>query len=358
MLDKIKVLIVDDSSFMVKTLSELLSEDPQIDVIGFAKNGQDALEKIKKLKPDVITLDVDMPVMDGISAIRHIMIESPVSIVMLSSLFSHGDITFEALRLGAVDFMPKPSGAISTDIHDERHNIINRVKIAADEKIENIRRVKLCKIDVRNNLTERYSLNQLEYLVALGTTLGGPNSIIALMSILSPDIPAAVVVIQEISPRILPAFVDQFNEYTHWKVEVGREGAKLEQGVCYVCSYDEPLIVKVDEDNKTSLQKGGLSRRPLDDLFVSAAELFENNSVGVLLTGVGDDGSMGFKSIREKSGITIAQNFETCVYPNLTHSAIEQNVVDHVTDSNQIARQIELVIESRNSDVISKELLA
>lgn len=349
MSDKVKVLIVDDSSFMVKTLSEMLSDDPEIEVIGYASNGQDALEKIKQLKPDVITLDVDMPVMDGISAIRHIMIESPVSIVMLSSLFRHGEITFEALRLGAVDFMPKPSGAISTDIHEERHNIIDRVKIAADENIENIRRVRLCKVDVRKNLTERYSLNQLEYLVTLGTTLGGPNSIIALMSVLSADIPAAVVVIQEISPRILPAFVAKFNEYTPWKVEIGHEGTVLEQGVCYMCAYNEPLIVTTNEADEICLQKRELPGQPLDDLFNSAAELFESHSVGVLMTGVGDDGSKGFASIRGKSGTTIAQDFKTCVYPNLTHSAIENKVVDYVTDSHQMAQQIESVLQSQNS---------
>lgn len=350
MSDKIKVLIVDDSSFMVKTLSEMLTEDPEIEVIGSAKNGQEALDKIKQLKPDVITLDVDMPVMDGITTIRHIMIESPVSIVMLSSLFSHGEVTFEALRLGAVDFMPKPSGAISIDIQDERHKIIDRVKIAADENIENIRRVRLCKVDSRSNLTSRYGLNQFEFLVTLGTTLGGPNSIIGLMSSLSPDIPAAVVVIQEISPRILPAFVEQFNEYTNWKVEVAREGALLEPGVCYMCAYNEPLIAKANANGEICLQKGSSSGQPLDDLFTSGAELFDRNCVGILMSGIGDDGSSGFNAIQQKSGITIAQKFETCVYPNLTHSAIENNVVDHVIDANEIARKIESVVRLRTAE--------
>ena len=120
MADKIRVLIVDDAAFMVKALTEMLNSDPLIEVVGGAKNGLDALNKIKQLKPDVITLDVDMPVMNGIQAVRHIMIECQVPIIMLSSLYNHGEITFEALRLGVVDFLPKPSGAISKDIHDER----------------------------------------------------------------------------------------------------------------------------------------------------------------------------------------------------------------------------------------------
>jgi len=350
MADKIKVIIVDDASFMIKALSEMLGSDPDIDVVGVAKNGQEGLQKIKELKPDVITLDVDMPVMDGIRTVRHIMIESPVPIVMLSSLFNHGEITFEALRLGVVDFLPKPSGAISKDIRDERTKIIDRVKIAADEQIDKVRRVKVCKLDSRDRLTERYEFRQLDYIVSIGTTLGGPNTIINLMSQLSPELPATVVVIQEISQKILPAFVEKFNEYTPWRVEVGIEGTVLEQGVCYVCSYNEPLVVKNNQNSEYCLVSGNNPREPLNDLFSSVAEAFNENAVGVLLTGIGNDGSRGFMSIKEKSGTTIAQSTETCVYPNLTHSAIESGVVDSVISANQLADQIELTINGKHND--------
>jgi len=349
MSDKIKVLIVDDASFMVKALSGMLGSDPDIEVVGVAKNGLQCLEKIKELKPDVITLDVDMPIMDGIKTVRHIMIESPVPIVMLSSLFNHGEITFEALRLGVVDFMPKPSGAISKDIHDERNKIIDRVKIAADEDIEKVRRVRVCKLDSRDRLSERYEFRHLEFVVSIGTTLGGPNTIINLMSQLSPELPAAVVVIQEISQKILPAFVEKFNEYTPWRVEVGIEGTVLEQGVCYVCAYNEPLIVKNNQNNEYCLMAGKNPGEPLNDLFISTADAFNENAIGVLLTGVGSDGSKGFMSIKEKSGITIAQSTETCVYPNLTHTAIENGVVDSVTNSNQLAQQIESTINRKQN---------
>lgn len=350
MADKIKVLIVDDASFMVKALSEMLGSDPLIDVVGVAKNGQEGLEKIIELKPDVITLDVDMPVMDGISSVRHIMIECPVPIVMLSSLFNHGEITFEALRLGVVDFMPKPSGAISKDIHNERNKIIERVKIAADEDIDKVRRVKVFKLDARDRLSERYEFRQLETLVSIGTTLGGPNTIINLMSQLSPDLPAAVVVIQEISKKILPAFVERFNEYTPWRVEVGIEGMVLQQGVCYVCAYNEPLVVKNNQNDEFCLVAGENPEEPLNDLFASTAESFGANAIGVLLTGVGDDGSKGFMDIKANSGITIAQSTETCVYPNLTQSAIEKGVVDNVVNANQLADVIDKSIHSLHDE--------
>ena len=127
--EKIKVLVVDDASFMVKAISNILNSDPDIEVVGSAKNGLEALTKIKELKPDIITLDVDMPIMNGITAVRHIMLECPVPIVILSSLFTNGAISFEALRLGVVDFLPKPSGAISKDIHIAKQHIIDRVKM-------------------------------------------------------------------------------------------------------------------------------------------------------------------------------------------------------------------------------------
>ena len=344
--DKIKVLIVDDASFMVKALADILRSDSDLEVVGSAKNGQEALEKIKQLKPDVVTLDVDMPVMDGISAVRHIMIQEPVPIVMLSSLFNHGDITFEALRLGVVDFLAKPSGAISLDIHEQGHKIIDRVKIAAAERIENVRRVKLNKIDAREDLSETYGYKDLDHIVTIGTTLGGPNTIIRLMSQLSPQIPAAVVVIQEIEPSILPAFVNEFNKYTLWKVEAGVDGKILEAGCCSICSYNEPMTIQVNQSQEGILRLNPDTTKPLDALFSSAAQAFEQNAIGVLLTGVGAEGEQGFQEIKSRAGTTIAQNTDTCVYPNLTQCAIESGVVDVVGDADELSWQIEKAIGS------------
>lgn len=348
--DKVRVLIVDDASFMVKALRDILESDPDIEVIGTAKNGKEALEKIKLLSPDVVTLDVDMPVMDGLSAVRHIMIHAPVPIVMLSSLFDHGDITFEALRLGVVDFLPKPSGAISRDIHEQSHEIVERVKIAAAEKIENVHRVKIQKVDTRDQLVERYGYNDLETVVAMGTTLGGPNTIIRLMSQISPDLPAAIVVIQEIASNILPAFVREFNKYTPWKIEIGEDGKLLEPGCCYICSYHEPMAVQMNSNHEAVLRSNPDTKKPLNALFSSIGEAFEQNAIGVLLTGVGSDGEYGFSQIKMKSGVTIAQNTETCVYPNLTRCAIERGVVDIVDDVNQLSIQIEKAIRNRSHE--------
>ena len=343
--EKLKVLVVDDASFMIKAVSEVLESDPGIQVVGSAKNGLEGLSKIKELRPDVITLDIDMPIMDGISALRHIMIESPVPVVVLSSLFSDGSITFEALRLGVVDFVPKPSGAISADINRSKKQIIDRLKIAQSVNLENIRRVKLLNWDVKEKLVERYGYQPLDHLLAIGTTLGGPNTIIRLLANLSPDLPAAAVVAQDISPKILSTFVKKFDEFVPWKVEAAVDDVVLEQGTCYVSSIENSITVRSNPNGEACLRVGNGDARPLDRLFSSAAEIFKQNTVGVLLTGIGDDGADGFIRIREKSGVTIAQHIDSCVYPNLTQNAIERMTVDTVVDENKLCEEIEAIVK-------------
>ena len=184
----------------------------------------------------------------------------------------------------------------------------------------------------------------------MGTTLGGPNTIIRLMSKLSPNLPAAVVVIQEIGTNILPAFVEEFNKYTSWKVEMGAEGKVLEPGSCYICSYQEPMSIQINSNQEVVLMSNTDTRKPLNTLFASAAEAFEQNTVGVLLTGVGADGEYGFEQIKAHSGVTIAQNTETCVYPNLTQCAIERGVVDYIDDVDQLTEHIEKAVRSKTQD--------
>ncbi|MCI5212020.1 MAG: response regulator, partial [Candidatus Electrothrix sp. ATG2] len=321
---KLKVLVVDDATFMTKAISDLLESDPDIEVAGVANNGLEGLEKIKELQPDVITLDIDMPVMDGLQAVRHIMIESPVPIVVLSSLFSDGSITFEALRLGVVDFVAKPSGAISSDIHTAKQHIVDRIKLASAVNFQNIRRVRINKRRREEGLADLYGFQPLDHIIAIGTSLTGPNTFIRLMTKLSAGLPAAAVILLEISPKILASFAEKFNEFVYWKIEVARQGAELEQGVCYIQSNMASLTIGLSENGNPCFQLGDPVENPLDTFFTSAAEVFRENTVGVLLTGYGDDGSEGFAAIQGKSGKTIAQSVETCVYPNLTDTAIKR----------------------------------
>lgn len=350
MADKIKVLVVDDASFMIKAVSEILNSDPDIEVVGSAKNGLQALEKIKELSPDVVTLDVDMPIMDGIRTTRHIMLECPVPVVMLSSLFSNGAITFEALRLGVVDFLPKPSGAISQDIHKAKQQIIDRIKMAIAVNIRNVHRVKVHPSNELNKLEDYYGgFQPLDYILLIGTTLGGPNTSIRIFSELSPKLSTAAIVVQEISPKILPAFVKEFNKYTPWRICEAVDGCVLEAGVCYIASNEYLLTVTVNDNQEACLKVSKLVEKPLNKLFSSAAAVFGRHTIGVLLTGVGDDGSDGFFAIKEKLGTTIAQKSDTCVYPNLTRCAIERGLVDIVVEETKLSAEIETLIHEQSA---------
>ncbi|MEN8258244.1 MAG: chemotaxis protein CheB [Thermodesulfobacteriota bacterium] len=339
-----KVVVVDDATFMLKAVTEILESDPDVKVVGTAKNGLEGLEQIKELNPDVITLDMDMPVMDGLRAIRHIMIEEPVPIVVLSSLYNDGAITFEALRLGVVDFIPKPSGAVSRDIHTAGQKIIDRIKIATAVNIDNIRRVRLNEHDVKGNLSQRYGFQHLDYLLTVGTTLSGPNTFIRLLASLSPQLPASTVIVMDITPQILDSFVKKFDEMIPWKIEVARDNIVLEQGVCYIASDEFSVEIEANENNEAVLKVGGKVENPLNLLFSTAAKVFKRNTVGLLLTGIGDDGAEGFAKIRDQSGTTIAQSVNTCVYPNLTHHAIEFGAVDFVVEETEIAAKLEEIM--------------
>lgn len=340
-----KVIVIDDAKFMVKAITDILQSDGTIQVIDSARNGQEGLEKIRQHRPDVVTLDMDMPVMDGISTIRHIMIQAPVPIVVLSSLFKDGAITFEALRLGAVDFMPKPSGAISYDIHRYQQQIMDRVKIATAVNLHNIRRVRLMPANPQDNFAARYAYQSLDYLIAIGTTLGGPNTSIRLFSKLSPRLPAAAIMMQEISPKVVPAFVKKFDAQVSWTMQEAEDGMVLQPGHCYLCSNEYSLRVMLNDQGEPCLQRNDPIARPLDQLFQTAAHCFRQNTIGILLTGIGDDGTQGFKAIRAQAGVTIAQATHSCVYPNLTQSVIAQQSVDWVVEEPRLAEVIEAAIQ-------------
>jgi two-component system chemotaxis response regulator CheB len=339
--EPIKALIVDDALFMRKAISEILESDQRLQIVGTARDGLDGLDKIKELKPDVITLDIDMPRMDGLTAIRHIMIDSPVPVVVLSSLFSDGAVTFEALRLGVVDFVPKPSGAISEDMEKSRRQIIDRVKIASNVNFENIRRVRIAAEPDQSGSDQAQDTESPTHIIALGTSLSGPNTVIRLLTRLSPLLPAAVVVVQEIAPQILPAFVERFNQHVPWQIEMAQDGQVIQQGACYIGSNEYALSIGTNNEDQPYLKLSEPVDQPLNLLFNSAAESFEKNTIGVMLTGVGDDGAEGFAKIQKNNGTTIAQDMQCCVYPNLTQNAIDKGTVSTVVKEQQLPSAIE-----------------
>jgi len=343
--EKIKVLVVDDASVMRRAVVDILSSDPIIEVVGTAENGLVGLEKAQSLQPDVITLDMDMPVMNGISAIRHVMIKCQIPIVVLSSLFTDGAVTFEALRLGVVDFVPKPSGAVSRDLNKGKEKIIDRVKLAAAVKVGNIHRAKLPAFPVSKKHGGNLENSPPDALVIIGTNLCGPNTVIRMISDLAPTLRAGVVVVQEISPQILPSFAEQFNKSVPWEIHALQEDTIIEPGACYIGSTETSLSFTQSANGKPLVLVGEAVDRPIDLLYSSAAEAFHGPVVGVLLGGIGDDGAKGLATIKRHGGTTLVQDTHYCVFPNLTENAIRCGVADKIVKDRELAEAIQMTLE-------------
>lgn len=342
--EKIKVLVVDDASVMRRAVADILSADPMIEVVDTAENGLVGLEKAQRYKPDVITLDMDMPVMNGISAIRHVMIKHQIPIVVLSSLFTDGAVTFEALRLGVVDFVPKPSGAVSRDLDKGKEKIIDRVKLAAAVKVSNIHRAKLPAFPAVRNPGDRKDGAAPESLVIIGTNLCGPNTVIRMIADLETTLQAGIVVVQEISPQILPSFVEQFNKFVPWDIYALQEDTIIEPGACYIGSTETSLSFSPSANGKPLVLVGEAVDRPIDLLYSSAAEAFHGPVVGVLLGGIGDDGAEGLATIRRHGGTTLVQDTHYCIFPNLTENAIRCGVADKIVKDKDLSAAVQMTL--------------
>lgn len=298
---KISVVVIDDSSFMRKKITEILHEDSEIEIVGHGRNGQDGLEKIKTLKPDVITLDIDMPVMDGLTAIKHIMIKHPVPIVVLSSMTDNGNVTFNCLRLGVADFIAKPSGAISQDIASQKAHIIKRVKKAAGFTLKNTRRVK---VRTGKNSRNIYAASKSmpDAIVAVGASMGENNNAIRILSQLPCDLAASVVVMLDVVPNIIPSFLDRFNEFCDMPVQGFEEGMEIKKGHSYITSTATPILMFRNAQGKVAASFEKPSQYPIDAFFSQAVDVFGENVMAVLLTRTCEDGLRGLVDIKRNHG--------------------------------------------------------
>ncbi|MGC9196417.1 MAG: chemotaxis protein CheB [Syntrophobacteraceae bacterium] len=333
----IKALIVDDTTFMRKTVERVLGAGGMIEVVATASNGLECLEKIGEQRPDVITLDIDMPVMNGISAVKNIMIRHQIPIVIISSLVQDGYFAFEALRLGVMDFVPKPSKIGKDDLGGEEELIRQRVLLAANMQVNRVKRVRYRRHPAFGN----FSLpNRPAGLAVVGTTLAGPNNIMHLVSALQADFSGAIIAIQEIHPRILAPFCSCFNQISPVPVEPVVSSTPLLPGKVYMGSTFSPLSVENSNASPSGLEirANPTLQFPIDRLFESAAHHFGQSACGVLLTGIGTDGANGMATIKACGGFTIAQDTSSCPFANLVENAIDGGNVDAVLSVREIAQ--------------------
>lgn len=310
----ISVLIVDDSALLRKIVKEMFAGDEQLQVVGEAEHGLKALELIPELKPDVVTLDVNMPVMDGLTTIKHIMIKCPTPVVMFSTLTGQGSLeTFEALRYGAIDFLQKPSSLLKEDLKSQHELIISRVKNAARAGIDTIRYLRPAqathqKTDVGQRDCER--------VFAIGSSYGGYGSLLGLIPEIKPDVPAAFVSVLYAAAPHVDAFATYLDQHSMLSVRRAVDGAPLYAGTCYLASAFEQVSIKHESDQLSLLVQSQAAANPgqaCDTLMTGLSGVLNERASGILLSGIGDDGIAGIGAILKGGGNAIVQEPKTCL---------------------------------------------
>ena len=336
----LRILVVDDSMFMRKIVSDMLATDPQIEVCGIAKNGIEAIEQIKKLTPDAVTMDVEMPKMDGLTALGHIMHECPLPVVMLSTLTEKGaDATFKALELGAVDYVQKPSGAISLDVRKVQTELLGKIKAAVQAKVR--------KRTHSGNTAKK--LGAITYtpkksaktkVIAIGTSTGGPSALAEIIPRFPADTPPMLIV-QHMPADFTKTFAKRLDNTSAITVKEASAGDKLRQGLALLAPGDYHMTVgsdgRVHLDKKPKIH--GV-RPAVDPMMTTASDVYKSDMIGVIMTGMGSDGRDGMVAIKNNNGATIAQDEDSCVVYGMPQEAYKTGCVDRVVSLSQIPIEV------------------
>jgi two-component system chemotaxis response regulator CheB len=347
----IKVLVVDDSALVRKLLTAMLSRSREIEVVGTASDPYAARERIKKLNPDVITLDVEMPRMDGITFLENLMRLRPIPVVMVSSLTQRGaDVTLRALELGAVDFVAKPRIDIAGTLGDYEEELIAKVKVAAGARVMPRAAVPKRVTDDRQStsavvplLNVRSMLRTTDRFIAIGASTGGTEAIREVLEQMPPNAPA-IVISQHIPAAFSKSFAERMNRICAMAVCEAQDGQQILAGHAYVAPGDRHLLVERDGSRYVCRLSNGphvnRHRPSVDVMFRSVAQKVGANAVGVLLTGMGDDGARGLKEMMEAGAGTIAQDEATSVVWGMPGSAVRLGAALHVLPLQQIGAQV------------------
>ncbi|MFK2825015.1 chemotaxis response regulator protein-glutamate methylesterase [Bacillus sp. B190/17] len=358
-----KVVVVDDSAFMRKLITEFLSSHPELEVVATARNGKDAIGKIKKFKPAVITMDVEMPEMDGLDALSYIMEHMPTPIVMLSSLTGAGaETTLQAMEKGAVDFIEKPSGTISLDLHKVKDELIGKVLAASKANLRSVLpsvHPASCTAEARVNQQQQHPEIKVpafgkgkkkkndKSIVVIGTSTGGPRALQQVLTKLPQDTSAPILVVQHMPAGFTKSLAQRLDSISAIHVKEAEDGEILQKGTAYICPGNyhlkvkkagETLIAHLDQSPPVN------GHRPaVDVMFKSVSQLTDVDKVAVIMTGMGSDGTNGLIKLKEtktESVQAIAESEESCVVFGMPRAAIATRLVDCTVSVERIAENI------------------
>jgi len=359
----IRVLVVDDSFFMRVTVKRLLETDPEIQVVGLARDGMEALEKVHALNPDVVTLDIEMPVMDGLEALRIIMEERPLPVLMLSSVTQEGAVqTLQALDMGAVDFIPKRVQYMNTGIIGMRDTLIQKVRACAVSHPARKSKKRIFEPDVKKKWVDA-GFEKAFQVVAIGASTGGPCALNDVIPYLPEDLPAAVLIVQHMPKGYTKALADRLSRISKITVKEAEDGEEIVPGRVLIAPAGENLSVIRNKQGRgvirlfMGLDQSGFCPS-VDVMMRSVAEVYKDRAVGILMTGMGHDGMEGMKAIKENLGKTMAQDQESCVVYGMPRSVVEIGIVDHIVPLSRLSERIVGCIETEWERDIQKRRAA
>ncbi len=351
--DLIRVLVVDDSTFMRKSLSTMLESDRNIRIVGVARNGEEAIQQVEALNPDVVTMDVEMPGMSGIQALEQIMKAHPVPIVMVSSLTTEGaSETLRALELGAVDYVAKQLDGVATKIENVQADLLSKVR-AAYQAGGRMRRglsrmpssTAAAKPPVRSLSSHAVSVTRGSRIVAIGCSTGGPQALMEIMPALPADFPAGIVIVQHMPKTFTKPFADRLNAICPLAVREAVEGDEVKPGLVLIAPGGVQFRIKRRSITScvvalTPNVEHHLHAPAADFMLQSVAEVYGERSIGIILTGMGHDGLEGMKAIKAVKGRTIAQDEASCVVYGMPKAVVEAGCAEKVVPLEQVVGEL------------------
>ena len=354
----ISVIIVDDSVLIRKRISRILNNNRRIKVVGTASDGLKAIEMVKQLKPDVVTLDVEMPNMNGIEALKIISGEYGTPVLMLSALTKEGaDVTLEALELGAVDFICKPRFGSAEEMKEFERDLTLKIRAAALTKNDPKRSKPSRRISARpvkpapsTGVSKPLRRNSIKSVVAIGVSTGGPKALVSLLPKLPADFPCPILVAQHMPKGFTASLSARLNGLSAITVKEARNGESVKPGVCYIApgnfhmtvhhmTLSKGAMVKVTDRPKNSLYKPSV-----DILMKSVAQVYGAGGIGVILTGMGTDGTKGVRELKERGGLVIAEDKSSCTVYGMPRSVVESGLADIVAPLTEIPSALKTLL--------------
>lgn len=346
--NRIKALVVDDSAYNRTVISKMLSSDPDIEVVGSAVDGVDAIAKTLRFLPDVITLDLEMPNMDGFSFLRWLMQEHPTPVIVLSAR-SDSRSVFRALELGAVEFLAKPESRVSQSIETVRDDLLFKVHAVLNLQMSKVKStIELLAKEHAAPVVPKEDEARREQgpveVVAIASSTGGPPALQAILTALPGDLSAAVVIAQHMPPGFTRSFAERLNKISSLVVREAAAGDRVEPGTVLIAPGGHHLVVKKDKDGLltglTARSEHDMYSPSADRLLVSVAQACGHAALGVVLTGMGKDGAAGVVAIKKNRGQCLAESEESAVIFGMPQEAIKTGAVDKVLPLGAMAEEI------------------